>query len=476
MTALGKFSDSNLALTATLSGGVTAAAPLDLSALKLERDYVYTPCRFPDCTSLTKTQFSAVLAEPRLVSMVALLFHTMSLGAKYRIRASSEDAKAMLVVKSADLRADGASWSTSSATITDLGAGPYGRRVRVASTGATWHRIGTYNNAVSPVLTAGQAYGVTVLYEAGTSGWAYMEIRNNLGNAGASMRGKVGALTPSSTGAGVYSNVVQDQPVPGLYRFRATFTPNFSGPTSASGVGPGSDVVGEDIVAIGFQIEAGAVSSFYPTAPGDMTRPAGYIDSWQSYDLDTGWTDVFPSIFDPADLEWGVDNWLTGTVSQAELDLYPRNLFASLPEIIATGLKVELDDRANPAGFFDVGGLQIVSGWSPTINFARGRELTVLPRDLVDEAPSGRRFAEERTPRRRLAVTYDMLSDAEARRWLDAAMRARTTRTVLFVPDTDDPASMMREAFPATFGTLPGPKFTYSGLNSTGAVFEEILA
>lgn len=289
--AIGRFSDSNLTAAATLSGGAWPVAGLGLNNLKDDQDYIGAPARCADNTSLANSKFEVLLAEPRLVSLVVLLFHTMGRSAKYRI---------------------------------------------------------TISTAADPTYAA---------------------------------------------------------PL-----------------------------------------------------------------------LQTAWEWVFPSIFDPVDLEFGLDNFWDGAVSASELDLYPRNLWAPFAEVLAERIRIELDDRNNAAGYFDIGGCWIASGWSPTFNFERGRELAVNARDVIDEAPSGRFFAEERTPRRQLAVSYEMLSDAEAQRWVDAGMRARTTRTVLFAPDLDDAAALMREGFPGVFERPPGARFTYSRVNSTAITFKEILA
>jgi len=190
----------------------------------------------------------------------------------------------------------------------------------------------------------------------------------------------------------------------------------------------------------------------------------------------TGWRWVYPSLYDPLDQLFGVENFWDGALAQSVIDLAPQHLFAPVDEVLAGRFLVELDDQLNPRGFFDVGGMWAVSMWSPTMNFERGRELNVLARDLIDEAASGRRFGERRTPRRSQSITYAMLKDDELRRFIDAGMAVTTTGTVLFVPDVDDPAAMAREAFPATFSRPPGGKFTYQLMNSTAFTLEEILA
>jgi hypothetical protein len=192
--------------------------------------------------------------------------------------------------------------------------------------------------------------------------------------------------------------------------------------------------------------------------------------------LDTGWQWVFPSIYDPVDLPFGVENFWSGTVTFGDLDLFKRHSWGFFDEVLAQRVRMDIDDQANPDGFVDIGGWFLAQGFSPELNFDRGRELAAEARDLVDEAPSGRRFAEERSPRRNLTISYSNLEDAEARRFLDAAMRARTTRTVVFIPDLDDQASLVRDAFPATFKQLPSARIGWPGLAASGFTVEEILA
>lgn len=193
--------------------------------------------------------------------------------------------------------------------------------------------------------------------------------------------------------------------------------------------------------------------------------------------LQTDWVQVVPAIYNSADLTWESPNWWTGQLLAEELDLYPRHLWIPLPaEPIVTAFRLELDDQDNTAGYFDLGGLWVASSWSPAFNFERGRQLSATARAQIDEAPSGRRFAEERRSRRQLAVEWRDLSEADAHRLFDGGMRAGVTKPVLFVPDLDNPLSLVREAFPATFQTPPAPTFAYEGLHSATATFQEIIA
>lgn len=193
--------------------------------------------------------------------------------------------------------------------------------------------------------------------------------------------------------------------------------------------------------------------------------------------LQTPWTAVTPALWDSADLDWESPNWWTGQPLNEDLDLYPRHLWIPLPDgPIVTAFKIEIDDRNNTAGYFDLGGLWTASGWSPSFNYDRGHKLGLIDRSQVDEGPSGRKFVETRRARRTLAVTWSMLTQGDATRIFDGGMRAGSTKPVLFVPDLDDPVALYRQAFPATFRAPPEPVFNFPGLHQADAIFEEIIA
>ncbi len=194
--------------------------------------------------------------------------------------------------------------------------------------------------------------------------------------------------------------------------------------------------------------------------------------------FDSGWKSVYERLFDSLNLEWDSPNWWTGQGSSEEdVALYARHLWVSLPSpVLASVIRVEIDDAAALGGYFDIGGLWIARSWAPRINFERGRQPELNARDQTEEGPAGRLFPDERTPRRRHRLTWKRLSDAEAQRLFDAGARARTSRTVLILPDLTDPAVMLREGFPAVFDPPPRPTYRHDGLNEVEAGFKEIIA
>lgn len=193
----------------------------------------------------------------------------------------------------------------------------------------------------------------------------------------------------------------------------------------------------------------------------------------------SAWTPVVGRLWSSSVLSWEASNWWTGQPNEDERSLYPYHLWIRVP--IEPGpltrvIRIEIDDHANEAGYFDIGGVWVAQTWSPIMNFDRGRDLDSEARSLLDEAPSGRQFGEERAPRRVLSVTWSFLQEAEAYRLHDAGRRAGTTREVLFVPDLDNTVGMIREAWPATFLPPPKTKFVHDGLHTVAATFKEVIA
>lgn len=190
----------------------------------------------------------------------------------------------------------------------------------------------------------------------------------------------------------------------------------------------------------------------------------------------TPWTDVFGRAYSSSSLLWEDSNWWLGQVADEDLALRPQHLWIAFDAVAATGVRVELDDKLNPAGYVDIGGLWISGTWSPGINFERGRELGLSARDLVDEAPSGRLFGERRQPRRQLTLTLGNLTTAETYRMADMAARARTTDTVVVIPDAASVTGLAREAFPAVLERPPSARFTHERQHQVVGVFKEIIA
>lgn len=201
-------------------------------------------------------------------------------------------------------------------------------------------------------------------------------------------------------------------------------------------------------------------------ADGDLDAPV----------YQTPWTAVHPAVYEPGDLEFEDDNWWTGQLAEEDIALWRGHRFITLPLTTTSAIRVEINDAANPAGFFDIGWLWVGRTWSTVYNFDRGRDLGLRLRDVKDEGPSGREFGERRRARRVLSISWSRLTEDEIYRLIDSAGRCGSIEPVLFLPDSDDPKSLLREAWPATYAAAPGGKFTWPGLGQAATTIQEIIA
>jgi len=193
----------------------------------------------------------------------------------------------------------------------------------------------------------------------------------------------------------------------------------------------------------------------------------------------SAWTKVHPRRTPSLLIPWEEPNFWTGQAQVADLDVFRRHCLIGLdPKLVASAIRIELDNRDNDAGFYDLGNLWISSSFTPAGNFDRGRRLGLKARDKVQEGPSGRRFAERRQPVREIAFTWSSLTEAEAWQVYDDCARVGTTGMVIFVPDVANVAGTAREAFPGTFieGSLAEPVFTFEKQHTVSVAIREIIA
>lgn len=205
-------------------------------------------------------------------------------------------------------------------------------------------------------------------------------------------------------------------------------------------------------------------------------------------DVVTPWLRVWPRRAAPASFGWEEDGWWTGASPPSGLMTHavwtPEMTLASPP---ASGwgqrvqaLAVEIDDTQRAAqglpAWFDVGGLFVGAGWTPACQFSRGRSLALQARDLVDEGPSGRLFQEDRPARRSLSLSWDGLSDDDARRLFEAGAAARPDQPLLWLGAPGNAGAQAAECWPAIWAERPAPVFNFDGANDARASIQEVIA
>ncbi|MET3132855.1 hypothetical protein AAKU55_003136 [Oxalobacteraceae bacterium GrIS 1.11] len=190
-------------------------------------------------------------------------------------------------------------------------------------------------------------------------------------------------------------------------------------PDSANGVGT--------VYATAFQFQSGLFSDSYiattlaaatrsadvsTSAPG--ARPAGYIDTWQSYDYDSGTVVACPG--GGANLRaWG------NTPLGANAYGYGGGACARvwLPsQIQAISLAVDISDPSNPAGHVEAARLVAGSYWEPAYNADYGAPVTPVDASKNFRNDAGDLMTDLGTKSRKQSISLSNMSAADrARLW-----------------------------------------------------------
>lgn len=279
----------------------------------------------------TSARITALFSVPEAIQFAGFPFCNWSPTAMMRVRASSEAAATNLVRYSAAF--DNGAWTKTGVTVTpNYGAAPDGTNTaqRLVFSGA--------NQSVAQTT----ALGTSVL----CSGSVWVK-----GVAGQTLMVHTGGVDQLL----VLTATWQRLQAAGKTSTSAIFALTTSGGATA-----------RDIQAWGAQLETGAVcTSSYPTSAAAATRPAGYIDTWQSYDYDSGWVPACP---------WPAAKLRGYTAAQAaSAYAYGGGTYARhwLPaEIQARSLAVDIADPDNVLGYLEAACMVAAPYWSPKFNAA----------------------------------------------------------------------------------------------------------
>lgn len=193
---------------------------------------------------------------------------------------------------------------------------------------------------------------------------------------------------------------------------------------------------------------------------------------------ESGWLDVWPSLWVPEELEWEAENFWDGKFTDEDRDGYPATLIHMPDGTLARYWRVEIDDSApaNPDGYVQIGRLFMAEQWQPVRNFSHGASLSFESRTRVTESEGGvEYFGAKRAPR---LFSFDLrgLSDTEAyTRALELYRRADVHGEVLIIPDPTDELNRMRRAFLCRLKTINPIEQRAYDLHSTSFVVKELL-
>jgi hypothetical protein len=173
---------------------------------------------------------------------------------------------------------------------------------------------------------------------------------------------------------------------------------------------------------------AGPVTgSYYPSVNAAATRPAGHIDSWQSYDYDSGLVLACPA---PAVRLRGFTAAQAASAYAYGGGAYARHW---LPiQVTARALVVEILDPDNLQGYIEAGCMVASSFWSLTYN-ASAASVTMVDRTEISRSAAGGQLADPGTMSRKVPVDLRAMPPADRATFLNLVRNSRAHPILLSV-------------------------------------------
>lgn len=165
-------------------------------------------------------------------------------------------------------------------------------------------------------------------------------------------------------------------------------------------------VVNSGIYIWGAMLTKGSKSSYYPnnTSSASSTRPAGYIDTWQSYDYDSGWVQACPA---PAAKVRRLTPAQAASAYAFGGGAFARHWMPT--EKLARRLALDISDPDNLQGFVELANLVAAPYWEAKKNADYGAEATPVDSTQVSRSGAGDLMATQSTRSAKLSFSLSKL-------------------------------------------------------------------
>jgi hypothetical protein len=165
--------------------------------------------------------------------------------------------------------------------------------------------------------------------------------------------------------------------------------------------------------------------------------------------FDTGYIDVWPSIYSSEQLEWEYTNYWEGTISQEDLDDFtPLFSFVTTQLIIPVSIKVEIRDTANMDGYLEFGRVFLGEAFQPNINMEFGAQIGYSINTEIEQAQDNTEYYDRKRPRRTVSFVLNALTQDEAFSKVYTLQRTQgIDKEVFFVYKNQQDAVMFSRTF-----------------------------
>jgi len=193
---------------------------------------------------------------------------------------------------------------------------------------------------------------------------------------------------------------------------------------------------------------------------------------------DSGWGLVWKVIYALNTLEWKDESWWGRKYTSEQRKRYVPELVHIMPEAKFTRYwLIEFDDRANPAGFVQIGRMFIGSAWQPSLNMSYdGAAIGWETATEVQTALSGAEYYQRKFPARVQKLMLNMLGEDEVfTNAFEIQGQAGVDQEVLWIHDPDDTVHAIRRQFLARIRTLSPIEYPTFSRNNVGFELKELL-
>lgn len=185
---------------------------------------------------------------------------------------------------------------------------------------------------------------------------------------------------------------------------------------------------------------------------------------------------VWPEVYPYDTLEWEDDNYWTGQYTDEELagTTWLWLWWVGI-DYNAAGIRIDMSDPTNPAGYIQAGYLEIAAQYQVTYNFQYGAQYGFRFRTIATEALGGAKYFDERAKPRVFKGSFRLPHNEALAKQFEMYRQRDICDPVIWLPNPDERVHWVRTAMLAQF-TDPG-MFSYAvvDIDEVPIALEEVI-
>lgn len=198
---------------------------------------------------------------------------------------------------------------------------------------------------------------------------------------------------------------------------------------------------------------------------------AGAADIYDSGDLAVWHLD-----FDSDLLEWEDNNWWAGDYDDEYVGHPFAAIFMATADVSSRFMRITITDTYNAAGYVQLGRVFAGAGIAPSVNFSYGQADGWESLSLIETAPGGTDFFDERRSHRVVTFTLDKIDqELEFRKIYEMTRRQGITGEILWVPEITDMAASQLTGFVGRMRQLSPIELPMFGRRKAGFEIKELI-